>query len=71
MRLLARAVTLLLIALPVSAQPADGHGRIGVLREMNNAVETLARFAISWIFILVWRCSEPKAAPSMGRDVVA
>jgi len=43
MRLLARAVTLLLIALPVSAQPADGHGRIGVLRELNNAVEAMAR----------------------------
>jgi serine protease Do len=43
MRLLTRAAALLLIAFPAYAQPADGHKRSGVLRELNNAVEALVR----------------------------
>jgi serine protease Do len=37
------AASLLLIALPVCAQPRPGPGRIGVLRDLNSAVEVLVR----------------------------
>ena len=48
------ASALLLIALPVSAQPADGHRRVSVLRELNTAVDALVqRVSPSVVQVLV------------------